>query len=558
MILSQAAKKNVILQPRNENLPGYKKQHDRLNLFFNGSEQIAEYLDKIQDFENDSQRKLRQRLARSPKDTLKKSLNPFKKVFTASGGSQSIKLGNKAKEEQFKELLANLPEGMPLRKWMEVYWSEAYCTDPNGLILIETEATDNPRSYPTYKNIGVIHDYISTWKKVEYVVLEYGEREVNETLVSVYRIIDDEVDGLYYLDRDEDIKEYLLEGPTIIHNKGFVPAVIVSDLVDKRVRGKKKSFIDCIDELVDEFMRDSSVLSIYKYFHLYPKYWQYVGKCGNCQGEGFVVENDEQTQCPSCLGNRYHIKKDVSDGVYLPLPDTEDPVIAPHIAGFIAPPIAAWEKMVEELERMEKAMHLTLWGTHLEDQKAGNPETATGRYIDSQPVIDALRSISDSAENIEYQIAFNMAKWMFPDAEPDFEIGYGKRFMVEQPDQLWKKYIDAKTLHAPITTLDQHYREYLLAQYHNDRETYDQKIKEFHLEPFVHYTLEELKDIIKPEEMKRKIYFGEWISEVTDFTKPVEILKTDFENFLATKPDTNENITKDTLNREQGEDPGTS
>lgn len=550
MVLSQTEKKEVILQPRNPNIEDYKVQHSRLDLFFNGSNYIAEHLDKIQDFENDSQRKLRQRLARSPKDTLKKSLNPFKKVFTASGGSVSIKLGNKVQEGEFKQLLANLPEGMPLRKWMETYWSEAYCTDPNGIILIETEANDNPVSYPTYKNIGVIHDYTTTWKRVEYLVLFFGQRVVNESLVHVYRIIDDSVDGLYYLDNEENLLEYNSgDEVTILHNKGFVPAVVVSDLVDKKVRGKKKSFIDSIEELVEEFMRDSSVLSIYKYFHLYPKYWQYVAKCGRCEGEGFIVVEDVQQECPSCIGHRYHIKKDVSDGIYLPIPDTDDPILAPNLAGYIVPPINAWEKMVAELERMEKAMHFTLWGTHLEDQKTGNPETATGRFIDAQPVTDALRSISDSAENIEYLVAFNMAKWMYPTSDPDIELSYGKRFMVEMPDQLWKKYIEAKLQHAPITTLDQHYREYLLAQFHNDREMYDQKMKEFHLEPFVHLAIGELKGMIDNVEMKKKIYFGEWLSSQVDFTQDIETLRKQFEEFLGTKPDTDEKVEESIPNR---------
>lgn len=514
-------------------------------MFFNGSENLSDYLHKIQNFENAEQKNLRDKIARSTKDTLKKVLNPFNKVFTASGGSEEFKLRPKKTQEEFKELVAYLPEGVSLRKWMEIYWSEAYVTDPNGLILIEKENTGD-KAYPTYKNISIIHDYQTKWKKVEYVVLNFGKYEINEKQVDVFRIIDDVEDGLYYVENKE-LKEFIPEGETtgiIAHKKGFVPAVIVSDLIDKKTKGKK-SFIDSIDELLDEFLRDSSVLSIYKFFHLYPKYWQYVTKCNRCKGDGTILKDGVEETCPSCSGTGYNLKKDVSDGVHLPIPEGDQPTIAPHIAGFVAPPIDAWQKMVDEQERLQKEMHYAIWGTYIDHEEKS--ETATGRFIDAQPVMDALRSISESAENTEYQIALMMAKWMYETPEPEIAISYGKRFQVEQPDQLWKKYIEAKKDNAPISALDQHYKEYLLAQYHNDREMYEQKLKEFYLEPFVHYSVMELRGMVAPEELKKKLYFGEWISEVTDFSANVEVLEKQFEEFINQKPNY-ENLTENPIN----------
>ncbi len=538
MVLSPQDIVEIIKTPRNPHIKGYQEKHARLDMFFNGSETLADYLEKIQNFENVEQKNLRDKLARSTKDTLKKVLNPFSKVFTASGGSEVYNIKPEANKKAFADLVGFLPEGISLRKWMEVYWSEAYITDPNGIILIEAEDGDNPRSYPTYKNITAIHDYQTKWKKVEYVVLMYGKFKIGNEEVNVYRVFDDEKDALYYL-KGDDLKEFIMDEDqttsVINHNKGFVPAVIVSDLVEKKTKGKK-SFIDSIDELLDEFLRDSSVLSIYKFFHLYPKYWQYVTKCNKCKGDGTIIKNNETTTCTSCSGTGYNLKKDVSDGVYLPIPEGEQPKIAPDIAGFVAPPIDAWQKMVEELERLQKEMEFAIWGSYTEADKS---ETATGRFIDAQPVMDALRSVSESAENTEYQIAVYMAKWMFSiaaDETPDIAVNYGKRFLVELPDQLWKKYIEAKKDKAPISALDQHYKEYLLGQYHNDMEMYTQKLKEFYLEPFVHYSADELKGLISPEEMKRKVYFGEWISETTDFSAPIEKLKGEFESFINQKP----------------------
>lgn len=539
MVLEDKDILDIINSPRNPNIKGFKEQHSKLDMFFNGSENIAEYLHKIQNFENTEQKNLRDKIARSTKDTLKKVLNPFKKVFTAQGGSEEFNLETKANKEAFRELVSNLPEGVSLRKWMEIYWSEAYVTDPNGIVLIESEeGKDDAQSYPTYKNISIIHDYQTKWKKVEYVVLNFGKYKVDGSNVDVYRVIDDVQDGLYYV-KNKELKEFG-EDSLLIHNKGFVPAIVVSDLVEKK--GGKKSFIDAITELLDEFLRDSSVLSIYKFFHLYPKYWQYVTKCNTCKGQGTVLKDGAQSTCPSCSGTGYNLKKDVSDGVFLPLPqDKDDPNIAPHIAGFVEPAIDTWKVMVEELDRLQKEMEFVIWGSYSEADKS---ETATGRFIDAQPVMDALRSISESAENTEYYIAYYMARWMYGEEDPDIMISYGKRFLVEQPDQLWNKYIEAKNNKAPISALDQHYKEYLLAQYHNDREMYTQKLKEFYLEPFVHYSLLELKGLITPEEMKRKLYFGEWLGETTDFTLPGETLESQFEAFINQKPDYHESNTE--------------
>lgn len=539
MILKDEDILSIIETPRNTYIKEFQEKHAKLDMFFNGAEDISEWLDKIENFENDEQKKLRQKIARSTKDTLKKILNPFSKVFTANGGSESYNLKSKADSDKFKELIEELPEGVSLRKWMEIYWAEAYVTDPNGLILIETESEETARSYPAYKSIAVIHDYQTKWKALEYVVLKQGKRTVGEKEVEVYRVFDEVKDGLYYVEKGS-LKEFLQgdeQTSIITHNKGFVPAVVVSDLIDKKTKGKK-SFIHKIEEVLDEFLRDSSVLSIYKFFHLYPKYWQYVTKCNKCRGAGYTKNSEnEQVKCTSCHGTGYNLKKDVSDGVYLPVPSKEDPVIAPDIAGFVAPPIDAWQKMVDELERLEKSMSFTLWGAHLEHEKS---ETATGRFIDVQPVNDSLYPISETAENKEWQIADFIARWMFDTDKPEISINYGKRFMVESPDELWEKYILAKKDKAPISTLDQHYKEYLLAQYHNDQEMYDRKLKEFYLEPFAHYQFQELKGMITPEEMRRKLYFGEWLSDDIDFSIETEKLEEQFEEFLNTKPIYNE------------------
>lgn len=543
MTLSEKQVLEYIKAPQNENISDFQDEHTRFDLYFNGGD-VASQIEKITNYENEPQKKLRQQVARSPKDAVHRLMKPFHKVFSASGGSQVVDIKENSRKEEFIKHLRYLPEGISLDKWMEDYWLEAYITDPNGVIFIESEDKTNPRAYPTYKSINIVKDYALKWDKFEYLILEHGKVDIDGEQVNLYRVVDDEKDAIYYVKKGKSVDGInevgddvlMVYGKVINHNKGFVPAILPSDIIDKKTGGKK-SFLNKIDEILQEYLRESSVLSIFKFLHAYPRYWQYASKCVKCSGTGLIKDANDDTKkvvCTSCGGSKLHLKLDVSDGILLPLPQGDDPKIAPNIAGYITPPIEAWDKMQENLDAQEKKMEFAIIGTHVEQEKSN---TATGRFIDHQPVDTALHSFSETEENIKETVADYMAKWQYGSDYGSVTIKNGKRFVFEHPDTLWEKYVDARDRKSPITTLDYLYKEYLRSEYQNDSVMFEQKMKEFYIEPMVHFSVEQLNSlsIDSSKIVQDKLFYCDWVSSDPNFSKSKEELKQEFNQYLKTR-----------------------
>lgn len=547
MILDENRILKLIQSPSNPYIEQWKKEHILLDLYYNGGD-VSKELEQVKNYENQAQKDLRDKIARSTKDFLSNLLNPLNKIFSASGFKTTIEITSETALESFENHLDKLPEGISIKKWVETYWKEAYITDPNGICFIEVEdEEEQPKAYPTYKSILTIHDYALKWTSFEYVIFNLGKFKISPNKeVVVYRVYDDEKDGLYYVD-NEKLYEFVAEGKTtsiIKHNNGFIPAVLCSDIVDKKTNGKK-SFINKIDEILKEYMRDSSVHSIYKFLHGFPIFWRIASKCTTCAGEGKIIDpldHTKKVKCPTCLGKGVKVTADVSDGVTLPLPKEGQPKIAPDIAGYVQPDLETWQKQLDEMLSMKKDMHFALWGTYTEDEKSN---TATGRFIDAQPVQDTLKNISETAENIEESLVDFMGKIMYKDLFKSATIKYGRRFLIETPDVLWEKYIKAKEAQSPISTLDYLYNQFLIAEYNNDPVMLDQKMKEFYLEPFAHYSLEDLKGVATGEQIQRKLLFSEWAIYGVDFTKSEEELKLEFDKYIKDnyKPEIKKNET---------------
>lgn len=538
MVLDDNQILELIQKPFNSNIKQWKKEHKLLDLYYNGGD-VSSELERVKNYENTSQKKLRDKVARSTKDFLSNLLNPLNKVFTASGYKAEIDLSSETAKQSIEEHLSKLPEGMSITKWMDVYWKEAYVTDPNAICFVEVEDDEeNPKAYPTYKSILTIHDYKLKWGKFEYVIFEPIEKPLNNKTVKVYRVFDEEKDALYYVENNT-LKEYVVgddETSIISHGYGFVPAVLVSDLIDKKTEGRK-SFINKIDEVLKEYMRDSSVHSIYKFLHGFPIFWRYVSKCTTCKGTGKIVdENSTETPkakitCPTCSGSGQKITSDVSDAISLPLPTRDQPKLTPDIAGYVQPDLETWQKQLDELMEMRKEMHFALWGTYTNDDVKA--ETATARFIDDQPVQETLKNVSTTAENVEGMLTEFICKIMFRDLYKSSKVKYGKRFLIETPDVLWQRYLSAKEKQAPITTLDYLYEQFLMAEYQNDLAMMQRKLNEFYLEPYPHYSLSDISNVASPMQVQKKILFSDWNSlETTDYSMPFEKLKTDFDNYV--------------------------
>lgn len=496
MILKQGDIKRIIKEnPNKAIVQEGQKMNKKLAVHIAGIG-MDTYLEQINTFENPDQKKIRQKYARSNVDLFDRLSRPIDEVFSARGGSVYYNLP-KAQEAEFRINLSNVEWGYTLRKWMDNIAKVAYLMDPMGLIFVEV---GNNEAYPTYKSIAGVYDYQLNGRRLDYIIFNTPDK-------NVYRVVDDAFDRLVKVD-GESITS--IPGKTFPNYFGHVPARIVSDLV--------RPGMDCfcspfwtVVELADEFLREGSIKSVYKLLHGFPRYWQHITSCGDCNGDGLKDGRD----CPTCKGTGNKLRYDVADSINLPVPGKDDPKVAPDVAGYVTPDIEGWQKMTEELQLLEDIMNHTIWGTHQRDE--ADNETATGRFIDVQPVNRRLNKFSEWGEEIEKFITDELGVFYFPGSYKGASVNYGRRYLIESPDTVWEKYLNARSTGAPQSTLDELLRDYYYTKYSNDSLELQKHIRLMKIEPFVHLTLTEAKMVAYGTiDYKMKLYFSEWIGTLQE------------------------------------------
>jgi hypothetical protein len=289
---------------------------------------------------------------------------------------------------------------------------------------------------------------------------------------------------------------------------GQCPAIIVSEQTDPET-GLRLSPIDGIIELEKEYLRDASIKLIYKIQHGIPQFWRVASICPTCNGSG---KSDDKI-CPTCNGKGINPRKDVTDEIAIPL--NSDGTI-PNITkamGWEAPPLDVWEQYNKEEQLLSDKINKTHWGSLFVE---GNNETATGKFIDTQPVINRLNCYANIAEWIEWQLSEWIVNFNLPNKttnEQVVTINYGRRYIIEAPDELLKRYEESKAAKCPITILDKQLTEYITAKYKNDIQTLQEMLIKKELEPYPHYDVIEVQTVFGTKEAQKKMLFDEWWNE---------------------------------------------
>jgi hypothetical protein len=224
-----------------------------------------------------------------------------------------------------------------------------------------------------------------------------------------------------------------------------------------------------------------------------------------CKGEKFI----DGHECRACSGTGKKLTKDVSDVMGLPFPQSSaDILIAPNVAGFVQPELETLVAINNELLIKYKEIEFGIWGSNYE--RATN-ETATGKWIDSQPVFDALQHFSNWAENTEKRLTDFIGGILYKGAYKTCSIVYGKRYMIEPADIIFTKYLDAKGKGAPKATLDNYLIQYYHTLYETDSSMLNKMIIRLKCEPFTHNTVDEVKGWNVDEiDYLKKVYYPEW------------------------------------------------
>ena len=494
---------------------------------------LDKYLAKIDYFEKPELLALRQKYSPSNEDFFGRIHRPIDKIWNASGGSANYYIAEDSKPKLL-EKLSNVRNGYKLRQWLQTFWLMPSHYDPMGMVFMEV---GNKETYPTYKSCHDVFDYPQPKGRIfDYIVFKVddkisAEKEDESKANDIYyRVVDDAYD---YLIKWDGKKAYIIKKETFKNYFGFVPAITNGDIFDPIT----KQYISPDDEIIgiaDQHLRDRSVLTMFKLHHGFPLKWLYGSDCPTCNGTKKVAGKN----CQSCSGTGKKSKYDVSETIIVPYPKAGDPLPTSY-AGFYTPPVETWNKMDESIAEQYKDAHYTKWGTNqLEDSDSSQPATATGRFIDVQPVNDALNKYSDSAEYVESWIVDMIGKFNFKSYKGN-EINYGRRFLIEPPDVIWKKYQDARTSGAPTSSLTFLYMQWLQAEFRSDSVELGKQIKLMKLDTFFHISLSQASAIIKnPDDYIRKLYFEDWVNQLQPndlITKTLDVLRKMRDDFMNKK-----------------------
>lgn len=493
-------------------IEGARKTSKHLKMHYYGTG-LTEYLTQVQGLENKSQIELRKKYAISNKSLISSLLRPVDNAWSAKGGMVNVDSTDSVKKE-LKESIEERGDRTP-REYLKDVWFDRFITDPNGLLFMESNENE---AYPVYKSIFDINKMLVKGAQPEYVVFEPHEVIEDEiTFVGevpkrhqIFWIVDD---AFYYKVKRSNDSVVILD--SIVNTFGVVPAIQNSPILDTETR-IKVSPIDKQVELLNDYLIDNSINNIYKKLHGFPLFWFYTGKCESCKGTGEI----EGETCSSCNGSAQSMKKDVSDGIPLKTPsDSDAPTIAPNIAGYVQPDLETWREQRTELEHIFNIIYFSHWGTTIE--KADN-ETATGRFIDAQPVVNRLHQYSDTFESVNTKLLELYAKYYAPTSDVKVTVSYGRRYLIETPDQIWKKYLETLEKGADNSSKDLQLEQYYESEFQTDEFLRKYYLKLIKVEPLVHYSIDDVLSMNVSQEIKdMKVAFPTW-KAVTPMTEVID------------------------------------
>ena len=500
--------------------------HKRLLALIDGEGFNELLINKIEHIEGTQKAIARKKYARSIKDFYERLLRLTDNIYSSTGG---VKRYENLTENQIKELqnhLSNVKGGVNLESWLEGVWLTVYHQDPNGIIFLEYDSNLDIKPFPTYKSINTIRNYISNGQTLE--VLLFEPRDLDGGVKQWY-VIDDE---RFYTVNQSKESYSIIEELTFEHNFGIVPAVVNSNIhhigYDKRL-----SPVDKVVELSEEYARDLSIKTIYKFQQGFPKHWRYASLCPSCHGTG---KDGQGHTCGDCNGTGELFRGDVTNEDRLTIPEEGDQIIAPA-SGYVNPSLEYLADTRIELKELEDTATFTLWGSIVNTQSVA---TATEIIANLQPVAKRLNTYADVAQNVETLLTEMIANNLFIDKKKDTKIcsiSYGRNFVLETTDTVLDRYEASKERGDNATILDRLYQEYLLTKYKSDNVGLQIAITKSKVEYYLHYTIEQIQETFGDKEAQRKVLFDEFWKglNVAELNKSNDVLRNQFDAWFETK-----------------------
>jgi hypothetical protein len=467
-------------------------------------ENFAEVLiEKIEGIESTSKAKARKQYSRDVVDLFERLFSPLNNIFTASGTEKRYDISkfSEAQSKQFLNNISAIKGDISITQYMQDVYKGLMHSDPNGVLFLEYSQENVEKCYVTYKGINAIREYKENGQKLDWILFEKEEVKQPDKSGYYWRLVDDTTDRTFLQVGNSFT---LVEDKTFKHPFGRVPASINSFIYDHK-KGVRLSPIYKTIPAVKEYARDLSFLSIYKPLKGSPIHWKYVSQCRKCTGTKKV---DGKT-CPECDGHGYYKGNDVTDLVTIPVPKKDEQKLDP-VSGFISTDLETWKQYREELAVEEDSITDTFLGSHVEKK---NNETATGRYIDAQPIINTFNQYANWFEYTEWNISELVANFIFTSKPKETQIAtiiYGRNYIIDSPDAIYERYQKGKAVGENNVVLDRYLNELITVKYKNDPSALAEELYKASIEPYVHQTLADTFNFFGQREAQKKVYFKTW------------------------------------------------
>lgn len=487
-------------------------------------------INEIEKIEDKQRSVARKKYSIDVRDLFSRVLQPRDNVFSADGGSEKWLIENETRIENIQERLEKFKGGKSIDKYLSEFYFQLSDIDPNGLLFLEYKSEDGEIDvYPTYKSIQDIQVYDCKGQRPKWVLFSPVKFiDSNENIFKLWRYVDADKDVMIK-ERNGVFEE--VEDMTFVNDFGVVPAIILSP-IEKVGTKTRLSWLFFIQELAKKYARDVSVKTIYEFLQGFPKHWRYIMMCNACHGSG---QKDGKT-CKKCNGTGELIKNDVTDDIRLPVPrEKESPIIAPNVAGFISPDLDTLKYMEESRATLEDIITNTFWGTTAAKNGEGSNETATGRYLDIQPMENRLNMFSDAVQDVHNDIVEYITSLIDKQSKLGEKVYmkiYGRRFIIESPDVLMEKYAKARKDGVSFSILDKMVEEIIMSKYKNDPMMRRRMLKKTKVEPYIHMSIMEVSNVFNEVEANKKVLFSEWWDNVTDYDKSDEDLRAEFKQWF--------------------------
>ena len=476
-----------------------------------------ELLLQIEHIESTKRANVRKKYSKDIRSLFQRLTNTRSNVFQANGGSVELTSITDTLQDQITEVLTEFKGQKSIHQYLAENLFQLSDVDPSGLIYIEYKTDNNEITdiYPTYKSIQDIRYYEADGQTVKVVLFE--PKTISNGVI--WRLVDSEREwfikqvGLTYTETDKSFD----------HPFGDVPSVVLSEKVETGCESRL-SWLNKVIPDAEMYALKTSVRTIYEIQKGFPKHWQIDTK--HRSEQGLQRTGRDVDASPDLKG--VLLNNDVSDLIKIPKPRSGDPVIKDY-AGYISPDIDYLEYSTRSIQELEDQMATTLWGTTKEKNQKGD-ETATGRYIDLQPVHNELNNLTNIAEYVQNTLARFVIKALDRTNNDENKYTYiaGRRFLIESVDAVLERYDESKKNGDPSVIIDKNLEEWVLTKYKTDPSMQDQMMTKIRIEPYVHWDVMTVSTLFGASEAYQKILFNDWWKKDADPTKDYETLQKEF------------------------------